>query len=81
MTAAPVTTITTQRVRIRSGSGEEAGSRPFDEFGSINFLLIVLIPPVWRIQTLLQIIGSANHNMRPLANQVKTQFHCRNRPR
>ena len=49
-----------QRVRIRSGSDEEAGSRPSDEL-VLSTSSFILVPPAWRIRPDNQV---CNQNMR-----------------
>ena len=58
-----------QRVRIRSGSDEEAGSRPSDELvlSTSSFIF-----GSSRLEDSDPIIGSANHNMRLTMTEVKT---------
>jgi hypothetical protein len=58
-----------QRVRIRSGSDEEAGSRPSDELvlSTSSFIF-----GSSRLEDPDPIIGSANHNMRLTRVEVKT---------
>ena len=66
-----------QRVRIRSGSDEEAGSRPSDELvlSTSSFIF-----GSSRLEDSDLIIGSANHNMRLTRREVKTAIIGPNTP-
>ena len=69
MTAAPNSQpMGARRVRIRSGSDEEAGSRPSDELvlSTSSFIF-----GSSRVEDPDPIIGSANHNMRLPGVEVK----------
>ena len=71
---------------VLSASGFAAG--PVRKPGAAHLMNWFYQLPPYRIDSsrledpdLLQIIRSANHNMRLLSNEVKAQFHCRNQAR
>ena len=78
ITAAPVPTNSTRRVRIRSGSDEEAGSRPFDELVlstsslSYRFLPFGGSRPAADIQV-------CQSQYAPPVDRSQGAIHCRNR--